>query len=87
MDWILDFLDHTPTPVACNRIRTEVFFPEAGSGLDLDFVFTEKTLLVVCLTYIFRTQTGVGLFESGWYRIGSGLKKIRVRTPLVGCDE
>jgi len=52
MDWILDFLGPNPTPVAYNRIRTEVFFPEAGSGLDLDFVFTEKTLLVVCLTYI-----------------------------------
>jgi len=28
------------------------FFAVAGAGLDLDFVFTEKTLLVVCFTYI-----------------------------------
>jgi len=41
------------TPAASNRIRSEVFFPAAGSGLDLDFVFTEKMLLVVCLSYIF----------------------------------
>ena len=40
-------------PAAFNKIRSEVIFPVAGSGLDLDFVFTEKTLLVLCLTYIF----------------------------------
>jgi len=51
MGWILDFWIRPPT--ASNRIRSEVIFPVAGSGLDLDFVFTEKTLLVLCLTYIF----------------------------------
>jgi len=51
MDWILDFLD--PDAGCFQQDRTEVFFPEAGSGLDLDFVFTEKMSLVVCLTYIF----------------------------------
>ena len=40
------------TPAASNRIRSEVFFPGTGSGLDLDFVFTKKTLLVVCLTFV-----------------------------------
>jgi len=49
MNWILDFWIRTP--VASNSIRGEVFFPVAGSGLD--FVFTGKTLLVVCLTYIY----------------------------------
>jgi len=39
------------TPAASNRIRSEVIFPVTGSGLD--FVFTEKTLLVLWLTYIF----------------------------------
>jgi len=43
MDWILIFL--VRTPAASNGIRSEVFFPVAGSGFDLDFVFTEKTLL------------------------------------------
>jgi len=40
-------------PGASNRIRSEVFFHATGSRLDLDFVFTEKTFLVVCLTYIY----------------------------------
>jgi len=40
------------TLAASNRIRSEVFFPFVGSGLDLDFVFTNKTLLFVWLTYI-----------------------------------
>jgi len=30
------------TPVASNRIRNEVFFPVAGSRLDLDFVLLKK---------------------------------------------
>jgi len=62
-----------PTPAASNRIRSEVIFPVAGSWLD--FVFTEKTLLVLCLIYISRTQTGVGFLETSWYwiRIGFGL--------------
>jgi len=37
----------------------------------MDFVFTEKTLLVLCLTYITRTQTGVGFLETSC--TGSGL--------------
>jgi len=41
------------TPAASNRIRSEVFFSVVGSGLDLDFVFTEKTLLVVYMSYIY----------------------------------
>ena len=36
-----------------NSIRNEVIVPVAGSRLDMDFVFTEKTLQVVCLTYIY----------------------------------
>jgi len=39
------------TPPSSNRIRSEIFIPVAGPGLD--FVFTEKTLLVVCWTYIY----------------------------------
>ena len=35
------------TPASSNRIRIVVFLPVAGSGLDLDFALTEKTLLVV----------------------------------------
>jgi len=38
-------------PAASNRIRSDVFFPATGSGLG--FVYTGKTLLVVCLTYIY----------------------------------
>jgi len=40
------------TPAASNRIRSLVFLPVAGPGLDLDFVLTEKTLLVVHFTDI-----------------------------------
>jgi len=38
------------TPAASSRRRSEIFSAAAGSRLDLDFA--EKTLLVVCLTYI-----------------------------------
>ena len=58
------------TPAASNRIRSLVFLPVAGTGLDLDFVLTEKTLLVVYFTDIqphsnrsripCNIQTGVG---------------------------
>jgi len=48
--------------------------PAASNGIsffavpELDFVFTEKTLPVICLTYcIFtRSQTGVRLLVSCW---------------------
>jgi len=39
------------TPVASSRFMSVVIFPVAGSGLD--FIFAEKMLLVVCLTYIY----------------------------------
>ena len=53
--WILDFLG--PASGCFQQDRSEVIFHVAGPGLDLDFVFTEKTLLVLCLTYICRTET------------------------------
>jgi len=49
MDWILDFLD--PDSGCFQQDQGESFFPVAGSGLDLDFVFTEKTF-PACLTHI-----------------------------------
>jgi len=68
MDWILDFLDRTPA--ASNRIRSEVFFPVAGSGLDLDFVFTEKNVSV-CLVDIFLPGLKQESYclNGSWYRI------------------
>ena len=51
MDWILDFLD--PAPAASNKIGTKVLLPVAGSGLDLDFVFNEKMLLVIPLICLY----------------------------------
>ena len=66
-------------PSASNRIRSEVFFAIAGSGLDLDFVFAEKTLLVVCLAYIYaesnRSQIACVMLEP--VRSGFGLKVCR----------
>ena len=49
MEWILIFLD--PGSGFFQQDQEWCFFSVAGSGLD--FVFTEKTLLVVCLTYIY----------------------------------
>jgi len=49
MDWTLDIWD--PDLAASNRVRSEVFFPVAESGLELDFVFTEKNV-TVCLVDI-----------------------------------
>jgi len=60
-------------PAASNRIRSEVFFPVAGSGLELDFVFTEKNV-AVCLVDIYlpgRKQESDCLHGS-WYRIRIG---------------
>ena len=75
------------TPAASNRIRSEVFFAVAR----VDFVFTEKMLLVV-LDLFMQSQTGLGLFvmfvpdreliriENSQNRIGSGLKN---RVPIA----
>jgi len=59
MEWILDFWIRTPA--ASNRIKSEAFHAAAGVGLDLDFVFADKTLLFVCFTYIYTVSEGVGL--------------------------
>jgi len=47
MVWTLNFLDRTSA--ASSRIWSEVSFALVGSGLDLDFAFAEKPLLVVWL--------------------------------------
>ena len=95
MDWILDCLDPDSGCfqqdqewgfLSCSRIRI-------GFGF---CVYWKKTLLFVWFTYIYPDSNrsriawmvvGTG---SGWIRIqnlqnriGSGLKKIRVRTPLL----
>jgi len=46
------------TPTTSNGIRSEFFFTAAGAGLDLDFVFAVKTILVVCMicTVFTRSQ-------------------------------
>jgi len=49
--WIGFWTLWTRTSAASNWIRSEVFFPVGGSGLD--WIFAEKMLLVVCLTYIY----------------------------------
>jgi len=65
--------------------------------LDLDFVFAEETLLVLCLTYIYAESDKSRivrlvadaeqiLIDNSQNRIGSGLKNIRVRTPVLGVD-
>jgi len=94
MDWILDFLKLDSGYF--HRDQEWGFLSVVESGLDLGFVFTEKTLLVVYLTYIYpdsnRSQTAWILLvpDPDWIRIhslqnriGSGLKKIRVQTPLA----
>ena len=48
----LDIGFFDPAPAFSNRIWSEIFFAVAGSGLDLDFAFAEKTLLVASLNYI-----------------------------------
>ena len=58
---------------ASDRVRSLVFLPVAGFGLDLDFVLAEKTLLVVYFLIFNRIQTGVGFLECRWYRIRSGI--------------
>jgi len=50
--WTGFWIFWTQTPAASNRMGIEVLFAVAGSGLDLDFVLAEKTLLVLCLTCI-----------------------------------
>jgi len=57
--------------LSCIRIRI-------GFG----FVFTEKTLLVGYLTYIYQNQTGVGLLDSSWYRIRIGFGFTICKTGL-----
>jgi len=73
------------TPATSNRTRSEFFSAAAGSGLD--FVFAEKTSLVVCLNYIKpesnRSWISFSLVSNPeWIliqnlqnRIGSGIKK------------
>ena len=63
------------SPTASNRIRSEVFFAIAGARVD--FVFAEKTLLVLCFTYIYA--------ESNRSRIACvmlvpDLKRIRIES-------
>jgi len=65
--WILDFLDPDS---GCFQQDQEWGYLSCSRIL-MDFVFTEKTLLVLCLTYISRTQTGVGFLETSC--TGSGL--------------
>ena len=60
----------TRTPVASNSIRSEVLFPVAGSGLDLDFVFTEENI-TVCLLDLYisglkQESDYLNLFGTGW---------------------
>jgi len=62
MDWIF----WTWIRATSKRIRSEVFFAVAGA--DLDFVFAEKTLLVVGLTYIYPESNRIRLFVSTWFR-------------------
>jgi len=50
MDWILDYLYRTPASI---RVGSESFSAVAETKLDLNFVFAEKTFLVVCLTSVF----------------------------------
>jgi len=65
MDWISDILDPDS---GCVQQDQEFGFPSCSHfRLDLDFVLTEKTLLVVYFTDI---QPGVGFLESSWYRTG-----------------
>jgi len=89
----LDFIFFwTRTPVAYNRIRSEVFFV-AGAGLHLDFVFAEKRycLLDFYLTGVKQKSGWVGLVGTGSGADSDSkfakpdrirTKKIRVRTPL-----
>jgi len=84
MDWILDYLYRTPLSI---RVGSESFSAVAETKLDLNFVFAEKTFLVVCLTSVFcggkqksdclchvGTRSGA-VSEKLQNRIGSGVKR------------
>ena len=60
-------------PAASNNIRSEVFFPVAGSRLDLDFVFTEKKL-TVCLVDIYLPEIKQESDCLNLFGTGSGLE-------------
>ena len=61
------------TPVASNRIRSELLFPVAGSRIGFGFCFYWKKYYCLFAWFIYtRTQIGVGLLESSWYRIRVG---------------
>jgi len=94
MDWIF----WMRTPAASNRIRSKVFF--AVAVVDLNLVFAEKTLLVVCLIYQYagsnRSRIAFVMLdpeririENFRNRIGSGPKKAESthlhKTPTAQC--
>jgi len=74
----------------------EVFFAAAETGLDLDSAFTEKTLLVVCLSCVYadsnRSRIAFVMLVPNpgriqivnlQTRIGIRAQRTRVRTPPV----
>ena len=73
------------TPVASNRIRNEVFFPVAGSRLDLDFVLLKKLYCLFGWLIFIRTQT-----ESDCLNLvgtGSGLDSKFVKQDWIRAQE
>jgi len=77
MDWII----WTRTPAASNRIRSEVIFPVAGSGWIWIFLLKKRYWFFAWLIFS-RTQAGVGLLESSWYRIRLGFGFTICKTGL-----
>jgi len=84
------------TPAASNRIRSEVFFAVVGARFDLDFMFAENMLLVLCSTpesirsridcaYLAVDPEQIRI-QNFQIRIGSGLRKMKIRTPLVSIS-
>ena len=68
MDYILDFLD----PDSCWLQQEQEWGFFAVTGLGFDFVFAEKTLMVLFVWFAFTpSQTGIALFVSAL--VGTGL--------------
>jgi len=72
--WTGSWIFWIRTPAAYNRIKSEVFFAISGVGLDLDFVFGENTLLVVCLTYIYA-ESNSSWIASVMFNVGTCVKR------------
>ena len=70
MDWIFVFWNWTF--FASNRIRSEIFFAETALDWFWSLCLLHKCCCLLAWYVFMRSQIGVGLLVSCWYRIRSG---------------